>query len=85
MKMPQSPSRNYLLVRLAKPMTPLECETIETYHHFKVLKKSQAKKLIIFDALSDIDKSVKQQEGDGASTNYNAPEWRRSKKGLGYR
>lgn len=42
------------------PVTPLECETGEIYHHFDVPKKGQAKKWIIFHTLEDMDKGIKQ-------------------------
>lgn len=48
-------------------MTKLKYGTVETYHLFKVLKKDQTQKLIIFYALGDIDKRIKQCEEDGTS------------------
>lgn len=39
-------------------MTPLKCGIVDTYSHFEVLKKGQAKKVIIFFALGDMEKGI---------------------------
>lgn len=57
------------LAGFTRPSTPLECRIVQTYHHFKVPKKGQAKTLIIFHALGDIDKRIKQCEESNTNTN----------------
>lgn len=46
----KAPSREY-----TKPMTWLECTTVETYHHFEVLSKGKGSKHIIFHSMGNID------------------------------
>lgn len=61
----------HTVARFTIPMTPLERGKGEIYRRFEVSKKGHAKKLIIFHALGDMDKHVKQRVEDGASTSYN--------------
>lgn len=50
------------LTGFTRPMTPLECEMIETYHRFEVSKKGLTKKPIIFHVYGDVKKCVEQRK-----------------------
>lgn len=69
----QSLSHSHPLRGFVILVTSLEYGTIYTYHHFKVPKKGDVERSIIFQALGDMDRRDKQGSEDSTSDKHSCP------------